>query len=347
MSFKFEDIEVAISREAPYSSPGGFGNILLIDITGEKALKTYYDMAEVEKDFSSKPEVLRMAKICFNQADKQGNKISINALKILGITPGEEPEQEYDAIGTALANDSDYVWILSTDVEDDKLKTYLSDFAEANMKLYSTLITDESTFNFKDKMYTIPNRAEKNDDLYKRVDCIAASCAARATGSYNPKFLNIVGVEELSDKQKTLEAYSKGINIYVQSGNFKSYRDGFVGKQGLYIDDVVNPLYLSTMIKDNLNTLLHYEEKIAFDYAGFALIENRIITALEFCTRADVIKKSIDGVGLYKVTMPNPAQINPTDLSERILRGIIVEYTPSIPINGIKPIKLNIRLEDL
>ncbi|MGL5676840.1 MAG: hypothetical protein ACRDDX_10535 [Cellulosilyticaceae bacterium] len=348
MAFDFSDIEVVINRDAPYSSPGGFGNILLVDITGAKALKTYYDMEEVKKDFEGKTEVLRMANICFNQADKQGNKIKINALKILGILPTETVGEEYKGIADALANDRDYVWIISTDVDDDNLKKYLSDFAEANQKLYSVAIKDGSTFDYTDKYYTIPNRVEEDTNgAYKRVDCIAASCAARSTGSYNPKFMNILGVDPLTGKQATMEAYSKKINIYVQSGNFKSYRDGFVGKQGMYIDDVVNPLYLATMMKDNLNTLLHFEEKISFDYAGFALIEARLVVALDFCTRAGIVKKAADGTGIYKVHMPDPANINPVDLSERVLRDVVVEYTPSIPINGISPVALRIRLEDL
>lgn len=348
MSFKFNDVEVTISRDAPFSSPGGFGNVLLIDITQDKELKTYFDYEEVAKDFVGNNDVLRMANACFNQVDKQGNGISVNALLILGVLPDEEGATPYNGIGEALANENDYVWIITTDVEDDELKKYLSVFAEANQKLFSTAIPDESTFDFVDKLYTIPNRVEKDSaGEYKRIDLIAASCAARPTGSYNPKFLNILGVDTLQDKQKTMEAINKRINIYVRSGNFNSYRDGFVGKQGLYIDDIVNPLYLATMIKDNLNTLLHFEEKISFDYDGFALIEDRLVVALDFCTRAGIVKRAPDNTGMYKVYMPDPGRISPVDLSERILRDVVVEYTPDIPINGIKPVRLRIRLEDI
>ncbi|MCY9758973.1 DUF3383 domain-containing protein [Paenibacillus alvei] len=331
-----KDVTVTIDLVQP-TGRLGFGTPL---IYGSKAkgheLKYYYELSEVQKDFSDKTPEYEAAKVIFEQEDKRPEKIAIAcrdaAIKDVLIT---------DALETLL--DKDWYFLICTSaLKEDVLK--ISEMVELDgSKMYFTRtdkVEDAAEIKKAGKERTVVFY-HKEVNKYPEAGLIGAVGAA-PVGSVTWKFKEIKGIMPMEFSTGELTAvHDAGAITYVQKAGRAGTSEGTTST-GVYIDIIHSKDYVKFNMEYRLQQLLNNTPKIPYTDAGIALIEAQCTNVLKEAFNNGIIAADENGIPLYSVNFKKRSEI-PADIrAKREYNEGSFEFELSGAVHGIK-IKGSIR----
>lgn len=302
-----KDVTVTIDLVQPIGRLG-FGTPL---IYGAKAkgheLKYYYELSEVQKDFSDKTPEYEAAKAIFEQGDKRPAKIAV-ACRDSNTKDGLIT----DVLETLL--DKDWYFLISTSaVKEDVLK--ISEMIELDgSKMFFTRtdkVEEAAEIKKAGKERTVVFY-HKEVNKYPEAGLIGAVGSA-PVGSVTWKFKEIKGISPMELSVGELTAiHEAGAITYVQKAGRGGTSEG-ITSTGVYIDIIHAKDYVKFNMEYQLQQLLNNTPKIPFTDAGIALIEGQCTSVLKDAFNSGIIAADENGLPLYSVHFKTREEI-PADI---------------------------------
>tara|TARA_R110002012_G_scaffold215674_6_gene386734 strand:- start:6053 stop:7327 length:1275 start_codon:yes stop_codon:yes gene_type:complete len=154
-------------------------------------------------------------------------------------------------------------------------------------------------------------------------------------GSSNWAFKSLTGIiaDDLLSSQSSAVFTNNG-NTYETFAGQSITRYGKVAS-GEWIDIIRGADWLQARLQENLYSTLINVEKIPYTDAGGDIIENKIREILDEGVENDFIAADADGVGKYKITVPDVADISSADKLARLFSGVSFTATLAGAVNKI------------
>lgn len=318
------DINVIITDQNKGITIAGFGLPLVVSTKKDVEYKEV-DITEgldgIQKDFLVSTEAYKLCEAIAKQEPKPG-KIAIFGKNLTASKESRsKAEQLTEALSDLVANNNDFYRVLLDDTTDELIKT-VSDFAEANNKMFYTLsknVKSDLTGNSRTVLFN-----KENDE---RIDGATVGFSSpRTPGSYTLKFknLNEITADGLKPTQ-IAELRKKNINAYVKKYGIAQLDEAKTAN-GMYVDQVESRDYVKNQIETEIATLFVNSEKIPYDNLGIQSVATAVITALNRATDVGIVARDTGGKALFEVTYKTLNQIPKADRQKRKLTGIKFKY---------------------
>lgn len=324
-------------------------DILLISTNGQKDIKEYTTLEEVEKDWAKETVIYKQASAIFGQAKAQPTpERLIGKVRVVGF---EEPESAKDLI-TAIKEfqeiDNDW-YIFMTDRMDDDYISALADFAaesepgepelsngaEDHRKLYYAQTSNKEYVHNARRSVVVYAEKEKADE------CIEAAWIG-AVGPWYPqsitwKFKMPMGVSVPALRSGEISKLEENHINFVTNEYKKNYIKNGCCLDGEWIDAIIGGDWITKTMREKLYEIFLNNRTIPYTDAGFALVVAAVFETLNEATDHGIIARNDDSqAGIYTVTVPKRADATDKQVASRQMPDIHWEAQLSGAVHGVK-----------
>lgn len=335
------DIEVNITAKNVITTAEGWG-ICLYTCTSKALDYKLYDISDnlnaVESDFADTTDTYKWAEIFAAQSPRP------QKLAIFGVDLSSSQSKASDlktALDTLLKTHSDFERIAVDDITPATIKV-ISDWAEANGKMYYTVFTAIPTDDYTSKQKTVLNyRTAPKTGTVQRIDAAEMGfAAARIPGSFTFKFKHLNNIDaDVIDSDTIDSALAKSMNIYWEKfkiqGVGSAQIDAGTVANGDYIDTVESRDYVKALIATQVANLLTSNDKVPYDNTGIQQLVTCVNTGLSNAHDVGIVANKADGTPDFTVNYKTIDQMSDTDRLARKISGITFKYRELGGIHGV------------
>lgn len=363
---------IVVTRIDAKRKPAEGLDIFLLSTEGEKEVKTYRGLEELQADYPNK-KILKKASALFHQPHSMADKM-ISQVKAAGISlpeagialakleEGQESSITEGLISgiEAIREKCDDWYILLTDRDDEESVKALAAWAESTEPTEAQLgtgIEDHRKLYFgqtnsKELRITNPRAViTYTDKLEECADAAYLGCV----GPFYPrsvtwKFKKPDGLTLPDLTEGERDALDEA-NINFLSEEYKNqYMKPGICANGEFIDVQMGADYITKLMREGLYKVLLENPKIPYSDGGFTMVAYPVFAALDQATRLGIIANDPRmRRGIYQVTVPKFADATEEEIRSRTMPPITWQAQLDGAVHSVKTdgtLKVKLDLEE-
>jgi len=323
------DVNIVITRETAAVSQLGFGIPLIVGVGGAEPYTEWYGPEDITSEYGA--EVVNMANVLFSQRPR---------LRKVAVVGFDSFSPVIAGLNALITEENDWYFLLCQDRVVENTRP-LAAWAELNGRLYFTsptadvaaTITLAEQTEFEDNEYSVILYHDEPSH-YPDVAWVG-KCAPTIPGSITWKFKTFTGQVPASLTTAQLDdLHAANVNAYIRRMGMNITSEGKT-TSGVYIDVVRGTDWLRSNIAHRVQKLLTVSPKVPYDNPGIASVLSEIKASLQEGTANGLIARDADGNGIWTVSAPDRADIDPAIVETRVLPDITFECTFSGAVHGV------------
>ena len=329
MSIK--DVNVIVTRETAVLTQAGFGLPMILATNADKDYEEYVDLASVAEDYAESTTAYKMANAIFGQTPRP------ERVAIYGVDhdPGvDAPADLVAALNTLVDTKNDW-YFLMCDLNADAIVTALSNWVNAQRKLYAVTTQSLALAGTLESERTF---IQYHDDPEMfAAEAWVGRCAPELPGSITWKNQQLNGILEPEiGTAAMVQLHQDGGNTIKRQLGVLVTSEGWVTTGTEYIDVMRSSDFIEARLTEAVTRLLIVKGKVPYDNTGIAQVVAACEPVLQQASEQGIVAFDDEaGEFMWSITAPRRENIPVSDIAARKLDNVRIEVTLAGAIHSV------------